>query len=342
MRQYSDQEVESLVQQLPQPIQDSLTGPDMAMKVANIGSRAGLHIDQIGLLAQLNRNLLLGLVRPPEFLQGLLETGISRENANKVIAEINEKIFTPLHDEVMGATKREREPNTVAPAVAVPHYEATPLPPRGMQDQAAPAMPFAAPQPAPSAPLPPRSVMPGAAPTTPAYVPQKLIQLEQMQVRRPQAASVPASISASPQTPQTPQIPPPEFTSLYTAPQPIEHVRQAEPPAPPPNLPGIYGSVLVFAQTPHADPTPAPAPYAPPVLEEQYPGAAAEQSVVPVLPSYMPQRAPAKMSAATQRAPLAVTPSAPVQSEALPLTVPQPASPSPSNDSTDPYREPIG
>jgi hypothetical protein len=59
-----------------------------------------LHIDQIGLVAELNVQMLLGLVTPPEFLQELITAGIPDKDARQIMTEINQKIFAPLREQM--------------------------------------------------------------------------------------------------------------------------------------------------------------------------------------------------------------------------------------------------
>lgn len=114
----------------------------MARSIASIGMSKNLHIDQIGTVAELNRNMLLGLIKPQEFLDGLIEARISEKDAREIITSINDKIFLPLHAEVRGG-------DTFVPPVAS----------RPAQPQPQPVRPPAAPVPPHIAPLPPRILM---------------------------------------------------------------------------------------------------------------------------------------------------------------------------------------
>lgn len=100
MRKYSDQEVIERIQEAPPSVREVVEDLTTVRTIATIGKNYGLHIDQIGVLAELNRNLLIGLVSPREFHRNLLEAGIPDSAARSIMAEINRKIFIPLRDKM--------------------------------------------------------------------------------------------------------------------------------------------------------------------------------------------------------------------------------------------------
>lgn len=100
MRHFTNQEIADATKKVPKLIQDELSsGEDTAVVLAQMGQRYKLHIDQIGILAELNRNMLLGLVGPEEFLKELIAAGVSDKDAREIMTEINQKIFVPLRKE---------------------------------------------------------------------------------------------------------------------------------------------------------------------------------------------------------------------------------------------------
>lgn len=100
MKKYSDAEIIKMTNDAPKPIREVIENVQTALDIAALGQKRGFHIDKIGMLAELNRNMLLGLVSPQEFLQELVTAGIPDKDAREIMAEISQKIFIPLREEM--------------------------------------------------------------------------------------------------------------------------------------------------------------------------------------------------------------------------------------------------
>lgn len=119
MKHFTDQEIEQAIKRSPKLIQNEImTGEDTAVIIAGLGKTRGLHIDQIGTLAELNRNMLLGLISPDEFLKDLIEAKIPEKDARDIMKEINEKIFVPLREEMRKGLPTEVKHAEVKPPQA--------------------------------------------------------------------------------------------------------------------------------------------------------------------------------------------------------------------------------
>jgi hypothetical protein len=110
MKKYSDSEILSITQKAPVPIRERIENVQTALTVAEIGQRFNLHIDQIGTIAELNRNMLLGLVNPQEFLNELIAAKVPEKDAREIMTEINQKIFVPLREQMRNAPPTEVKP----------------------------------------------------------------------------------------------------------------------------------------------------------------------------------------------------------------------------------------
>jgi hypothetical protein len=127
MKHFTDQEIAEALRIAPKTIQDTIfDGQTVAVTVANIGKVQSLHIDQIGIIAELNRNMLLGLVNPQEFLNELIAAKVPEKDAREIMTEINQKIFVPLREEMKKGPVVATEP----PAEIKPPPAPTPQPPR--------------------------------------------------------------------------------------------------------------------------------------------------------------------------------------------------------------------
>lgn len=135
MKELNDQELEQYLSQVPEVVREAAVGPSTAMVIGQISQQKRLHVDQIGLLAQLNRNALLGLVTPQEFFDELVGSGLSASEAKDILKTINEKIFVPLRtqEEEHGFAGKPVEPLKVPDTAAVeaPIKKDVPAAPQG-------------------------------------------------------------------------------------------------------------------------------------------------------------------------------------------------------------------
>lgn len=119
MKHFTDQEIEEAIKKAPKFIQDEISsGEDTAVIIAEIGRKFGLHIDIIGTIAELNRNMLLGFVNPQEVMDELILAKIPDKDARQIMTEINQKIFVPLHEQMRSggvAMPQNRPQNSMSP-----------------------------------------------------------------------------------------------------------------------------------------------------------------------------------------------------------------------------------
>ena len=101
MKLITREEFFSQVQKAPQAVREVVQSSGMIEIIMNVGKKYGLHIDQMSVLADLTSYMLVGLVNPNEFQSELVAQGMSSENTEKVIQEINQQIFLPLRDKMM-------------------------------------------------------------------------------------------------------------------------------------------------------------------------------------------------------------------------------------------------
>jgi len=106
MKNFTDQQINDAYKSATKAIQETINDGEssLASMLLSLGTKLNLHVDQLGLIAVLNRNMLLGLVGPEEFLKELITTGVSDKDAREIISEINKKIFIPLHEQMRNGT----------------------------------------------------------------------------------------------------------------------------------------------------------------------------------------------------------------------------------------------
>lgn len=84
---------------LPKEIKVVLDSEENTDKIYDLGSKHDLHIDKIGLLHQEINLVMLGVVKPQEFIPNLREKlKVSDEEARKIALEVNEQIFNPIRE----------------------------------------------------------------------------------------------------------------------------------------------------------------------------------------------------------------------------------------------------
>jgi hypothetical protein len=75
---------------------------DWSAKVIEIGHKYGLHIDEMEDFQAVVLKSMIGLIAPANFEQELITAlALSPSSADKVIEDVNIKIFGPIHDYVM-------------------------------------------------------------------------------------------------------------------------------------------------------------------------------------------------------------------------------------------------
>ena len=96
----TDDQVVRAFSQAPDVIQESLSGGIAVDFMSSLTARYGIHIDTSGYVMEFIRNMLLGLLRPEEFVSKLHSVGIDEVLARKITADLNKEVFIPLRDAV--------------------------------------------------------------------------------------------------------------------------------------------------------------------------------------------------------------------------------------------------
>src|SRR3989344_1542819 len=101
MKKFSEQEIQAAFRSVPKEVQEALVdGAEIAETLGDIDVQLRLHVDVIGVIAELNRNMLLGLLSPKEFVDELSAHNIDAETARKIVEEVNKRIFIPLREKI--------------------------------------------------------------------------------------------------------------------------------------------------------------------------------------------------------------------------------------------------
>ncbi len=99
---------------LPAVNQQALRSFDWATELVGIGKQFGLHIDQLEDLQIETMLVLVGVVSAEDYENELItRLAVSPSEAEKIIEQVNEKIFVPIHDYIVRGG-----PDTPAPTSA--------------------------------------------------------------------------------------------------------------------------------------------------------------------------------------------------------------------------------
>lgn len=117
MKKFTDQEIDTAMKMASKIIQDKIADPSEFVEIIkSFQTTYNLHLDTLGIIAEMTRNMLLGLVNPQEFLQELITAGIPANDAKAIMTEINQKIFVPLREQMrkesVGTTPQQPRPIT--------------------------------------------------------------------------------------------------------------------------------------------------------------------------------------------------------------------------------------
>jgi|CXWL01.1.fsa_nt_gi hypothetical protein len=93
---FSKEEVFAAYEAAPIPVRKTFAGEETVAIVLEIQRDYGLHVDTTGMIGKELGYLLLGLTTPSEFHDRLHANGLPAETVNRVINDVNEKIFQPL------------------------------------------------------------------------------------------------------------------------------------------------------------------------------------------------------------------------------------------------------
>ncbi len=106
------QTYEEQLRYLPDINQQALKSFDWATELLAIGKGYGLHIDQLEDLQIETMLVLVGIVSPDRYENELIERlAVSPAEAAKIVEEVGNRVFTPIHDYILaGGVKKPVTP----------------------------------------------------------------------------------------------------------------------------------------------------------------------------------------------------------------------------------------
>ncbi len=123
------QQFEEQLAYLPTINQEALKAFDWATELVGIGKNYGLHIDELEDLQIETMLLLVGLTSPDNYEKELIERlAIPPSEAEKIIEQINERIFTPIHEYIVNGGNKPTTPATIMESAGLQITDDTPVP----------------------------------------------------------------------------------------------------------------------------------------------------------------------------------------------------------------------
>ncbi|KKS44806.1 MAG: hypothetical protein UV08_C0015G0006 [Parcubacteria group bacterium GW2011_GWA2_42_18] len=84
---------------LPQEVQKAIMSSDYQNTLIELGKKHNLNIEQLGILERETTMVLFGVIKTSEYAGELTrELNIGGERTNKLVADVNEKVFLPIRE----------------------------------------------------------------------------------------------------------------------------------------------------------------------------------------------------------------------------------------------------
>mgnify|MGYP001036694538 CR=1 FL=1 len=93
--------IQEKVKNLPEKVKESFFSLETGRIIREVGQKHNLHVDQIGILADLIGQVLLGILPIGSFTHNLTRyLHLDSETAKFMAIELNEKIFLPIREDL--------------------------------------------------------------------------------------------------------------------------------------------------------------------------------------------------------------------------------------------------
>ncbi len=101
MQNYTLEDMEKAIDELPADVSEAITDPSVGEKIRAIGKKYNLHIDQLGSLMGATNLVMIGLIPPEEFKTALREkVGIDDMTAGAIASDISEQIIKDIREKM--------------------------------------------------------------------------------------------------------------------------------------------------------------------------------------------------------------------------------------------------
>ncbi len=200
MDNISTQQAQAAYRSAPQDIRDLLADHATYEKIEAIGAANDLNRMEVGLLAQVISALMIGLIRPNDFVAEIIDQlRIPQTAAAKIAQAVNHEIFSAVKDSL---TRMHTAATALSPAMRNVAAEAMPGTPMPLQTPTASPVSTTRPAPPASAPAPMQKSPVPSAPA-PTSTPAQKSQASPIPVTNTQKTSTQPATPARGETPPT-------------------------------------------------------------------------------------------------------------------------------------------
>ncbi len=120
----------------PRIVREAMGSDATIQVIKSVQSSYNLHVDVTGKIAEDLGFMLLGLVDPATFYQGLLDLGIGANDATGIVKKVNEEIFQPLQKRIREGADTLNTPEEDEPEAEYdPSFNIAPTPPQAPPTQ---------------------------------------------------------------------------------------------------------------------------------------------------------------------------------------------------------------
>ncbi|TSC54737.1 MAG: hypothetical protein LiPW30_203 [Parcubacteria group bacterium LiPW_30] len=96
---YTNQQLEQMLESLPEDVKGVLFGFDTGSKIRNIGAKYSLHIDKLSILVDETNLVMFGLTKPNDFSEIIQsKLNVTKDVAELIVHDINEQIFDSIRE----------------------------------------------------------------------------------------------------------------------------------------------------------------------------------------------------------------------------------------------------
>lgn len=147
------QKVQDRIAELPEDIQEAILSSEFEKTIQQIGSKHGLHIDQMGALGDETMLVMLGFTKADDFAKNVASaTHVPIGDAEKLMEEVGSEVFLPIRESMKAFAEKQKQvaeeteevpgeaATTPAPAT-IAATPPTPVPPKPSAGESLPMKP---------------------------------------------------------------------------------------------------------------------------------------------------------------------------------------------------------
>jgi hypothetical protein len=107
---YTPEQIQKRFESLPEDVKEAISSIDTTNTILEIGRSNSIQIDELGELVDETGLVMLGFTKPSDFVSNIeSRLGVSKEIAEKLVKEINEKILLKIRESLKKITEEKKE-----------------------------------------------------------------------------------------------------------------------------------------------------------------------------------------------------------------------------------------